>query len=225
MEHCTTRSQYGPRKESVASAIRNRKRNWSNRRAILIVVAATLCSCARKTEKVPVIRQDEFGIAIQNTEAFKMEFDNGGETIERKDSLFEKIESAIANTLKEDMHSGRFVSAPTETIRLLDKNGKEIMSYRFFDNVMILPEGYVEHQGEAITMMINRELSHRIYYYPSGQRKAEGIHKNRKKHGPWRYFYESGRVESEGRYEQGNPIGEWLKWSEKGELIDRKIYE
>lgn len=62
-------------------------------------------------------------------------------------------------------------------------------------------------------------ISKETYYYPSGRKKADGIHQNRRKHGSWRFYREDGTKESEGTFEEGRKIGEWRYWNEQGELI------
>jgi len=56
-----------------------------------------------------------------------------------------------------------------------------------------------------------------VYFYPNGNKMAEGHFKEDKKSGDWTFWYMDGRVKSSGSFFEDEKNGEWTEWDEAGE--------
>lgn len=79
-------------------------------------------------------------------------------------------------------------------------------------------------QTDPIDLVIER-VSHEIYFFESGERKAEGLHDQRKKDGRWTFYYKTGAKRSEGDFDHDRKIGKWIEWSEDGKVANEIDYD
>ncbi len=93
--------------------------------------------------------------------------------------------------------------------RSYDQEGN-VISGKKYEMGILLAEGILDDQG--------RRQGPWIYYYSTGEKKAEGEYKDDKKIRDWKYYHRNGKVEQTGRYQNDLPVGLWRWYFEDGLL-------
>ena len=99
--------------------------------------------------------------------------------------------------------------------REYDEEGNVIASQKFQLGTL-LAEGILDDQG--------REQGPWVYYYPTGEKKAEGSYKDGKKIDEWKYYHRNGKMEQNGRYQNNLPVGLWRWYFDDGTVLREEEY-
>lgn len=81
-----------------------------------------------------------------------------------------------------------------------------------------------ELSAEGIMLLSGIESGDWIYYFETGQKKAQGNYVNGKKTGNWKYFYTNGSIQQIGFYSAGKLTGVWKWYYETGELLKQENF-
>ena len=99
--------------------------------------------------------------------------------------------------------------------RNYDEDGNVVSSLRY-ELGILLSEGILDAQG--------LEQGLWVYFYVTGEKKAEGSFKNGKKIDQWKYYHRNGKMEQTGRYQNDLPVGLWNWYYDDGTLRREEDY-
>lgn len=99
--------------------------------------------------------------------------------------------------------------------RSYNEDGNVISSQRY-ELGILLSEGILDAEG--------REQGPWVYFYPTGEKKAEGAYKDGKKIDQWKYYHRNGKMEQTGRYQNDLPVGLWNWYFDDGSLRREEEY-
>jgi hypothetical protein len=113
---------------------------------------------------------------------------------------------------------------PPTRVDLLDGSGAELISVAVShdEGRLILGNSYyVFYDASLFLDPFETRYSQQTYFYPDGSRRAQGIHDQGQKHGPWTYYHHNGAKSEEGRYAWGRKVGQWTQWDENSNMISQ----
>lgn len=99
--------------------------------------------------------------------------------------------------------------------RSYDEDGNVVSGAKYSLGTL-LAEGVLDDQG--------REQGLWVFYYSTGEKKAEGEYKDGKKIKEWKYYHRNGKMEQTGRYQNDLPVGFWRWYFDDGTVRREEEY-
>lgn len=107
---------------------------------------------------------------------------------------------------------------PHGTHLWFNKDGS-IDSARIYKNGFLIAQGKMDASGLRQGRWIE-------YYFPGGEKRAEGDYLDGYRNGMWIYYFRNGEVEQKGKYaNKGKPEGEWNWFYENAQLLREETFK
>lgn len=178
-----------------------------------------------KSNPLPHAEEEELLGCLSNAKAVQVlmitkEF----ERAESGSELFEETINLLAKAIKQGP-KGRPYDPDFIEGQIIDFKGSKCLTFNIYSEYFQINNHFFSVKGVSIGDMFERAHSKKFYFYPSGARKAEGIHNKGKKIGHWVFYFENGEKQEEGDYVDGEKEGVWSFWDGNGELVGKERYK
>jgi hypothetical protein len=118
-----------------------------------------------------------------------------------------------------------FTGKPPPEALIIGRSDVECLKIGLYIRSVVIDGMCFQFHDADIPTLVGEAESRKIYHYPSGKKRAEGLHEKGKKHGPWIFFYETGQKMSQGRFVAGAKDGVWLTWDAAGNVLSKEEYK
>lgn len=165
-------------------------------------------------------------VVLKDGQSFEMNYQDGiSITFSKDQEIGAEILSKMQQAAKWPPFGTPIGNPLNRILCVKDASGREIarimLDYGYFEtrNIRYLTKGF------SIERPFHEAHSKQVYYYPSGKKRATGLHADFKKQGEWKTYYENGQVESEGTYQAGKRKGIWTFWNVDGSVAKVVDYD
>ncbi len=192
---------------------------------VALILAMTGVSCSRPCEHdLSEERKQQIFARIQTAVSLRYYYGDDSDQIERNSPAFDEVTNVISMALKKRCFTG-LTGGLTDHCTFLGKNGEVLLEFKTNGGGVVVIDGVAYDTGpRSIASIVSEAISREIYFYPSGRKRAEGLHDKHEKNGTWTFYYEDGRKQSEGVFDHGRKVGEWITWDQDGNLMEKRQF-